>query len=342
VDRQGSTEPPLHIDHVWPVSKGGGNELENLQVLCRAHNLKKAARLVQEAKRPKTIDFAALLAREWDLAADPVSLRELTRVGIARGRSDGVAEALLQRLDGEPKPHRLLPLAESLPDGTKGRPLLLARIAAYLALHDPEAAMTLAKVLLEGEEDEVRETAALALAWATPEADKARRRSFLALAATSEDSYVAAWSNLELAGLQRSPSGAAARRHLEIAARSVEPTPRALAAFELAALTKDVAEQEAWYRRALITPEPELFAEASSYLALLADDDVRARGYAAQALTSKSGAVRARGHLAIGMGEDDDALDHLKVAARSKDPVVAKLAKRYLREERHASTDQNA
>lgn len=42
--RCGSTED-LHVDHVIPVSKGGTNNLDNLQLLCRDCNLRKGARV---------------------------------------------------------------------------------------------------------------------------------------------------------------------------------------------------------------------------------------------------------------------------------------------------------
>ena len=35
----------LHIDHIFPFSRGGGNEPENLQVLCRECNLNKSAKI---------------------------------------------------------------------------------------------------------------------------------------------------------------------------------------------------------------------------------------------------------------------------------------------------------
>ena len=41
----GTLPPAYHIDHVIPVSRGGGNELPNLQLLCRTCNLTKGARL---------------------------------------------------------------------------------------------------------------------------------------------------------------------------------------------------------------------------------------------------------------------------------------------------------
>ncbi len=34
----------LHVDHVFPISKGGSNDLRNLQLLCQKCNLKKHAK----------------------------------------------------------------------------------------------------------------------------------------------------------------------------------------------------------------------------------------------------------------------------------------------------------
>ena len=34
----------LHLDHIQPLSKGGGHTINNLQILCRFHNIQKGAR----------------------------------------------------------------------------------------------------------------------------------------------------------------------------------------------------------------------------------------------------------------------------------------------------------
>lgn len=44
----GSTDGPFHIDHVYPVSKGGTNDPSNLCVACVPCNLGKGARLLSE------------------------------------------------------------------------------------------------------------------------------------------------------------------------------------------------------------------------------------------------------------------------------------------------------
>jgi hypothetical protein len=35
---------PLHVDHIWPVARGGTNRLANLQALCPPCNLRKGAK----------------------------------------------------------------------------------------------------------------------------------------------------------------------------------------------------------------------------------------------------------------------------------------------------------
>ena len=41
----------LDIDHKWPVSRGGGNDVTNLQLLCRACNMRKGIQTDQEFRQ---------------------------------------------------------------------------------------------------------------------------------------------------------------------------------------------------------------------------------------------------------------------------------------------------
>lgn len=40
----GAEDQPMHVDHIVPRARGGGNELENLQALCVTCNTRKGAR----------------------------------------------------------------------------------------------------------------------------------------------------------------------------------------------------------------------------------------------------------------------------------------------------------
>ena len=44
----GSTVGPLHLDHIWPVSKGGTNEPSNLVTACANCNLSKGSKSLRE------------------------------------------------------------------------------------------------------------------------------------------------------------------------------------------------------------------------------------------------------------------------------------------------------
>ncbi len=41
----------LDIDHKWPVSRGGGNDVTNLQLLCRTCNMRKGIQTDQEFRQ---------------------------------------------------------------------------------------------------------------------------------------------------------------------------------------------------------------------------------------------------------------------------------------------------
>jgi len=65
----GSDEEPLHIDHIIPRKLGGTHDLENLQVLCKACNLRKSSKdegvfLAQTATPPVFSSRISLMQSE--------------------------------------------------------------------------------------------------------------------------------------------------------------------------------------------------------------------------------------------------------------------------------------
>jgi 5-methylcytosine-specific restriction endonuclease McrA len=65
----GSDEEPLHIDHIIPRKVGGTHDLENLQVLCKACNLRKSSKdegvfLAQTATPPVFSSRISLMQSE--------------------------------------------------------------------------------------------------------------------------------------------------------------------------------------------------------------------------------------------------------------------------------------
>lgn len=66
----------LHLDHRWPFVRGGTHDEDNLQVLCREHNLRKSDRVldgIQPPDRLRQADHLATLVEAATLV-DPVDI----------------------------------------------------------------------------------------------------------------------------------------------------------------------------------------------------------------------------------------------------------------------------
>ena len=89
----GETED-LEVDHIVPTSRGGGDERENLQVLCRKHNAEKGGMLSWEQEVWRAEERRkAEQAREWDGA-----WLDRHKKGMKDQRA---REAMFKRLDRE-------------------------------------------------------------------------------------------------------------------------------------------------------------------------------------------------------------------------------------------------
>jgi hypothetical protein len=65
----GTDEGEMHIDHIIPRKAGGTHDLDNLQVLCKSCNLRKAARsesffLAHTATPPVFLDYISPMQSE--------------------------------------------------------------------------------------------------------------------------------------------------------------------------------------------------------------------------------------------------------------------------------------
>ena len=65
----------LEIDHKWPVSRNGGNELSNLQLLCTACNLRKGIQTDQEFRER----YWRLLPPDGSIPDPPIRQELFTR-----------------------------------------------------------------------------------------------------------------------------------------------------------------------------------------------------------------------------------------------------------------------
>ena len=65
----------LEIDHKWPVSRNGGNELSNLQLLCTACNLRKGIQTDEEFRDR----YWRLLPPDGTIPDPPIGQDEFTK-----------------------------------------------------------------------------------------------------------------------------------------------------------------------------------------------------------------------------------------------------------------------
>lgn len=325
----GTEESPLHVDHIWPIAMGGGNELDNLQLLCERHNLEKGARIVDGARPPQYVRPFDALAADLKMSADPLDHAAVVRAAIANGKERWAIEAVLREIDTADDPVALIAACKMLRSSEQGVSLAEARLAQLIAVEAPAAALELAGPHLDAADATVRGTASLAVAEAEPDMDRDRQVELLTTATHAEDHWVAGLAHLYLAELNSDPD--LAREHLLAAAESRDATPSSEAAYQLGRQSEDADEARQWFRRALITEDPDLFAACAAELALLTGGE-QGCAYARHALDAEDAATVGLAHLVLGLEGDDDPRAHLEQALRCPDPMIRDEAQRALSE----------
>jgi hypothetical protein len=347
-----SMEEPLHIDHRYPWSKGGTNDLDNLQLLCRNHNLAKGARIPEGLAPPAGPGALERFANAIGAGAAPLPTT------LAAKAADGdqltrLVDALVS--DDTVPSEQLAAHALAVQElGTAVTPVDLVRLALHLLSADEELvgiAFEIAQPHVDSADGDVAAAAALVLSYDEELSDE-EEIELLRRAAQSTDSWVSGHACFALAeraydaehgdGADTSPRPASAQVQawLTHAADCPDLMTRANAALVLGQLAGDDAATAAgWFRRALVSPDEAVAQEAAMYLAILnaPADPLAAVRLARWALGSPDPYVTDRAHVILAelLGDDEEASMHLLEAQLSDDPDVTEVAAELARERPH-------
>lgn len=184
---KGRPEVQLHIDHIRPYSRGGGNVEHNLQVLCATCNLSKGNRVLGSVPAPlwnpevqamtqARIDELRTIASGADQEAAASAALELARLDLAL--PDSAYRQLLEQAAGASDP--------ITSNAAK------VDLAASLAEDDHDRALGLWRDVANSDLDGLASRAAAALAWELFETDAEEALRFARAAADAEDRATAA------------------------------------------------------------------------------------------------------------------------------------------------------
>ncbi|MFZ4433513.1 MAG: HNH endonuclease, partial [Microthrixaceae bacterium] len=265
----------LHVDHIFPWSKGGPNEAWNLRVLCQTCNLSKGARVEDGAAVPVVGEPVAALAQM--LQRPPIrtveELPELVALGLADGHDEVTVRAVLAVDADERIPDRIV---DRCIDELARCGRLDDRVTLLRCDPEDESSAGAVRALLNSGDRSVAQEAALVLTGFDGTDDEIP--DLLTVAAESRDPLVAGSARIALA-IHRDGDD------LEDVLRSELQSPdagiRATAAWELADITDDDEELLELLNVALASPDEDTFAVAAVTLANIYQetDAKRARAY---------------------------------------------------------------
>jgi hypothetical protein len=171
----------IHVDHRYPHSRGGSNHPDNLQLLCRDHNLRKAAHVLDDVDVPLDLRLRHAAADRLRLPRN-APLTEIVKA--LSGDDDGVIDLLLE----EANTGAHLEVEQLLRDGLVRSDLVGVAVSLQLDRDgdkEAERARQYAERIMEtSDDDHTRAAAALILAG---HRDGEERTSLLVLAAASPE-----------------------------------------------------------------------------------------------------------------------------------------------------------
>jgi hypothetical protein len=271
----------LHVDHIYPWSKGGTNDLSNLQLLCQRCNLSKGAKVedgtsLEIFEEPVTALTRALERPPIRSAED---LPALIASGVAAGHSQLAVDAVVSvDIEGNVPDEVVMRCIDELEQA----PELADRVTVLRSSLDGEDEAAKLTPLVASTDESVAQEVALFLSRFADSDDE--RAELLTRATRSRYTFIAGIARIGLANASDAPD-----HEYEEMLRAELSAPdariRALAAMELIDLIDDEGEDEmlALLNVALASPDDEHFAIAALVLADYwagADDD-RTRAYIA-------------------------------------------------------------
>ncbi|MFZ4434739.1 MAG: HNH endonuclease, partial [Microthrixaceae bacterium] len=273
----------LHVDHVYPWSKGGTNELSNLQLLCQRCNLSKGAKVEDGTSLEIFEEPVTTLARA--LERPPIRSAEdlpgLIASGVAAGHSQLAADAVVT-VDFEGNVHEAIVMR--CIDELERDPGLADRVTVLRSDLEGEEEADRLRPLLESSDESVAQEVALFVAVYS---DDDEQVELLTRASRSETPLVSGSARLALA-LGSDASDDELEEMLRAELVAPDARVRAAAALELIDFIDDEGEDEmlALLNVALASHDDEHFAIAALVLADYwagADDD-RTRSYIANVI----------------------------------------------------------
>lgn len=219
------SEIELHFDHRYPYSRGGGNDADNLQLLCRDHNLRKGARVLPGLESPAGLSareaWAARLGRPRDTA-----LVDLVR---ALGTDSAESAELLEEEAAFGDVEEVTVVLAALPELQASERLRAETAWGRYRTGDDGQAGDIARSLLGSPDRDVEAIASYLVAMLDgPTLD------LLRAAVTSTDAPIRHSAHLELAHLYADDGDmASAKHHLQSALSADDAEVRGMAAMLL-------------------------------------------------------------------------------------------------------------
>ena len=259
---QGPPDVELHVDHIFPWSKGGPNEAWNLRVLCQTCNLSKGARVEDGAAVPVVGEPVAALAQM--LQRPPIrtveELPELVALGLTAGHDEVTVRAVLAVDADERIPGRIV---DRCIDELARCGRLDDRVTLLRCDPEDESSAGAVRALLNSGDRSVAQEAALVLT-GFDGTDDDEIPDLLALASESRDPLVAGSARIVLA-IHRDGDDLEAVLRSEL--QSPDAGIRATAAWELVDITEDDDELLELLNVVLASPDEDTFAAAAMTLA---------------------------------------------------------------------------